>query len=354
MIDEFVPSKLVRPGQRLSFPWVRYRSVKRAKQHYHNAKTSARVSGLNADKYVAEDLKRGVDSAVLSAKAHYENKLTEQIKTEPKRFFNYTRHFTKSSSTIDVLEDNGSKVTEDSAKANLLNSFFISVNTDETPLDSSHKFTSTTTPEFILRDIVITPDDVRKKLSKLKPNKASGPDGISVNVLRNCLNFDVPLKILFDKSLKSGVVPQDWRDANVTPLFKKGARTKSSNYRPVSLTSQIVKLLERIVYDNILSTLTKNKCISCHQHGFQEKCSCVSQLLECLQDWTLNLDDSIQTDIIYLDFAKAFDTVPHERLPIKLKNSGIRGNALNWVRSFLGNRRQRVVIEKRCLFVAKC
>lgn len=126
--------------------------------------------------------------------------------------------------------------------------------------------------------------------------------------------------------------------------LKKGARTKSSNYRPVSLTSQIVKLLERIVYDNILSTLIKNKCISCHQHGFQEKCSCVSQLLECLQDWTLNLDDSIQTDIIYLDFAKAFDTVPHERLLIKLKNSGIRGNALNWIRSFLGNRRQRVVL----------
>ena len=65
-----------------------------------------------------------MDSAVLSAKGHYENKLTEQIKTEPKRFFNYTRHFTKSSSTIDVLEDNGSKITEDSAKANLLNSFF--------------------------------------------------------------------------------------------------------------------------------------------------------------------------------------------------------------------------------------
>ena len=124
--------------------------------------------------------------------------------------------------------------------------------------------------------------------------------------------------MLFDKSVLTGSVPQDWRDANVSPLFKKGARTNSTNYRPVSLTSQVVKLLERIVYDQILLTFIRNGTISCHQHGFQDRCSCVSQLLECLQDWTLNYDDAIQTDIIYLDFAKSFNTVPHERLLIKL------------------------------------
>ena len=236
------------------------------------------------------------------------------------------------------------KVTDDSAKAELLNSFFISVNCQEPPIDSSHTYTEANSNKFILRDIEITVDEVRKKLANLKANKASGPDGISVNVLRNCLNFDVPLKLLFENSLFTSNVPQDWRDANVSPLFKKGSRTKTTNYRPVSLTSQVVKLLERLVYDRILQTLLKNNTISCHQHGFQEKCSCVSQLLECLQDWTLNLDDAIQTDIVYLDFAKAFDTVPHERLLIKLKKCGIRGYALQWIRNFLINRRQRVVL----------
>ena len=108
-----------------------------------------------------------------------------------------------------------------------------------------------------------------------------------------------------------------------------------------AFTSITVSLM---VYDQVYSTLLKNKTISCHQHGFQDKCSCVTQLLECLQDWTINFDQNIQTDIVYLDFAKAFDTVPHQRLLIKLRNCGIRGRALDWIGAFLTGRRQRVVL----------
>ena len=220
----------------------------------------------------------------------------------------------------------------------------MSVTKEEPPTEAYHFENNSDPPKFILRDINFSASDVRKKLAKLKANKASGPDGISVNVLRNCLNFDYPLSVLFNMSLQSGIVPSDWRDANVTPLFKKGSRTSSNNYRPVSLTSQIVKLLERLVYDHVFQTLIANKTISCDQHGFQDRCSCITQLLECLNDWTLNFDEGVQTDIIYLDFSKAFDTVPHKRLLIKLKNCGIRGNVLNWIRSFLANRRQRVIL----------
>ena len=166
----------------------------------------------------------------------------------------------------------------------------------------------------ILTDIQISPNSVRKKLSLLKPNKASGPDTINVNVLRKCPNLDVPLSILFNKSLQTGYVPQDWKDANVTPLHKKGPKTHCKNYRPVSLTSQIAKLLERLVFDEISKTLSVNNFISCNQHGFQERCSCITQLLDSLHDWTLNYDSSKATDIIYLDFAKAFDKVSHRRL----------------------------------------
>ena len=129
------------------------------------------------------------------------------------------------------------------------------------------------------------------------------------------------------------------------PQFtKKGSRTKCGNYRPVSLTSQIVKLLERLFQDHLLKIISKNKTISCHQHGFQSRCSCISQLLECLNDWTDNYDNSIPTDVIYLDFAKAFDTVPHKRLIHKLRAYGIRGKVLLWIKGFLSNRRQKVVL----------
>ena len=117
-------------------------------------------------------------------------------------------------------------------------------------------------------------------------NKACGPDGCHVNVLKNVLDFDVPFSILFQHSLTSGQVPQDWKDANITPLFKKGSRLSPNNYRPVSLTSQVVKILERIIYDQLMDYIQDNKLISCHQHGFQKMCSCVTQLLECLFDWT--------------------------------------------------------------------
>lgn len=343
-IESYVPSKMVNPGQRLLFPWVKYKSVIKAKRKCRDTHIQAKISGLNADKYLAEDSKKVVDSAVLSAKAHYENKLTEQIKEDPKRFFNYTRHFTKSSSSVDVLECDGKKIIEDNAKADILNTFFVSVTKEEPPIEAYHFNSNSTNPPFILRDIDFSIQDVRVKLSKLKANKASGPDGVSVNVLRNCLNFDRPLHFLFTKSIQTSITPQDWRDANVTPLFKKGSRTKPTNYRPVSLTSQIVKILERLVYDKILETLLQNKTISCHQHGFQSSCSCVTQLLDCMHDWTINFDQGLQTDIIYLDFAKAFDTVPHQRLLIKLKNCGIRGKALNWIRTFLSERRQRVIL----------
>ena len=145
-------------------------------------------------------------------------------------------------------------------------------------------------------------------------------------------------------SLQTGQVPQDWRDANVTPLHKKGSRQIRSNYRPVSLTSQVVKVLERIVYDKMLETLMSNNTLHCDQHGFQDKCSCVTQLLECLYDWTENWENKYETDVIYLDFAKAFDTVPHLRLIHKLRQAGIRGRVLNWIENFLKDRRQRVVL----------
>ena len=185
---------------------------------------------------------------------------------------------------------------------------------------------------------------VREKLSKLHLNKACGPDAIHVNVLRNVPDFDVPLAMIFNQSLQSGHIPQDWKDANITPLFKKGSRVCSNNYRPVSLTSQVIKILERIIFDCLMEHALANNLISCHQHGFQKKCSCVTQLLECLVDWTKAYDESQGVDVIYLDFRKAFDTVPHRLLVHKLKQIGIQGSVLAWINAFLNGRRQRVIL----------
>ena len=123
-----------------------------------------------------------------------------------------------------------------------MNNFFISVLTQEQPLDHTPDL-SVVNFDSALCDLDITPDLVRKKLAKLTLFKSSGPDGIHVNVLRNCFDFDVPLSYIFNLSIRSSHVPQDWRDANVTPLFKKGSRSIATNYRPVSLTQSDCEII---------------------------------------------------------------------------------------------------------------
>ena len=112
----------------------------------------------------------------------------------------------------------------------------------------------------------------------------------------------------------SGKIPSDWRLANVTPVFKKGISSEVSNYRPISLTSSFSKTFERIVKQQILLYLLENHLISRQQFGFLSKCSTCTQLLDCVNDWTLSIRNRHSVDVIYFDFAKAFDSVSHPKL----------------------------------------
>ena len=301
----------------------------------------SQVSGrLTADRLLYKAEVDAHEQVIKQAKAHYEERLVDQIKDNPKVFWNYTRHFTCSSSTVETIISGNTRLTKGEDKAELLNEHFSSVTREEPPIDFA--LPEDPSLENILLDFDISPEQVRSKLLKLKANKGSGPDNININFLRQCPDLDFPLSSLFNKSLSTGRLPQDWRDANICPLFKKGSRTDVNNYRPVALTSQIVKLLERLFQDHILNLISLNKTLNCNQHGFQDKCSCVTQLLECMNDWTDNWDKALETDIIYLDFCKAFDSVPHNRLILKIKQLGIRRKVLYWIKNFLCNRRNKL------------
>ena len=145
-------------------------------------------------------------------------------------------------------------------------------------------------------------------------------------------------------SLQSGHLPNDWKQAHVTPVYKKGSRVLAANYRPISLTSPIVKLLESIIRDFIMDHMLSNHLFTEHQHGFISGRSCTTQLLTALDYWSESLDKGYSVDIIYLDFRKAFDVVPHTRLLTKLEAYGVCGNLLQWIRNFLVGRKQRVVL----------
>ena len=221
----------------------------------------------------------------------------------------------------------------DACNANLLNDFFASVQTDETPLMGEIPIKDPKVTEK-LRFTHFSEADVIKKINRLRFNKACGPNGIHVNVLKRVPAFAKPSTVIFNESVYIGVIPQDWRDGNVTPLHKSGSRKSCNNYRPVTLTSQIVKLLERLILDQLQDHLIRNNVISCKQHGFQSKCSCVTQLIESLNDWCNAFDDKIETDIIYVDFSKAFDTVAHQCLLYKLLHYGIDGHIKDQMTKF--------------------
>ena len=150
--------------------------------------------------------------------------------------------------------------------------------------------------------------------------------------------------MIFQESLKTGHVPSDWRRANITPIFKKGCRSDPLNYRPISLTSSVCKVMERIMRKHVIHHLEETGFLNKNQHGFRSGMSCLTQLLEYLYELENALDDGDSIDTVYLDCSKAFDTVPHHHLLAKLQAAGIDGKVANWIEVFLTDRKQRVCI----------
>ena len=196
-----------------------------------------------------------------------------------------------------------------------------------------------------LSSITVTEEILLKHLKALRIDKAAGPDDVHPFILKNLADTLVkPLTLLFNLSLTETNLPEIWKKGIITALFKKGAKNLASNYRPISLTSIICKLLERIIVDCIIKHLTDNNIYDKRQHGFTKKRSTVTNLLEALNVWSEALSHHLPVDVIYLDLEKAFDKVPHHRLTLQLKRYGIRGDLLSWIERFLSNRKQLVKV----------
>ena len=195
-------------------------------------------------------------------------------------------------------------------------------------------------------EIKVTVSGVEKLLKNLQPHKASGPDDVPARVLKECATSISPiLQKIYQKSLSTGNLPEDWLNANVTPIYKKGDRTKPSNYRPISLTCIACKQLEHILHSNIMNHLEKFSLLNNRQHGFRSGRSCETQLAGLVNDLAQILDSRSQIDLCIMDFSKAFDMVPHQRLLSKLDHLGIRGDIKKWIEGFLTKRHQKVIID---------
>ena len=265
-----------------------------------------------------------------------------------KSFYAYVRSKQNVQDKVGPLEDSaGNIISQGFLMAEGLNGYFSSVFTKEDisslPVADA-KFQGAKSD--YLGPLVVTPELVAKKIKAMKDNKSPGVDGIPPKLLMETVEqISIPLARVFNLSLKEGVVPFEWKEANIIPLFKKGSRNKSENYRPVSLTSVICKLLERLIKDHMVDFLVKHKLLNSSQHGFLKARSCLTNMLCFLEEITKWIDVGSPVDIIYLDFQKAFDKVPHQRLLLKLKAHGIGDSITEWIEQWLSDRRQRVVVD---------
>ncbi|KAJ8272753.1 hypothetical protein GJAV_G00093040 [Gymnothorax javanicus] len=194
-------------------------------------------------------------------------------------------------------------------------------------------------------EIEVRDNEVLDKLHKLKADKAAGPDGLYPRVLREVSEIIFkPLSAIIRRSSETGEIPNDWKQGNIIPIYKKGDRTEPGNYRPVSLTCIACKILESIIKDELELFLECNNILRDSQHGFRKGRSYLTNLLEFFEEATKTYDQSRAYDIIYLDFQKAFDKVPHKRLIFKMSSIGVTGGILEWILNWLQDRTQRVVV----------
>ena len=319
--------KVVRAYKNKYFAWKRYMESKNSFRWREYIKERNRTSRVERDE-----------------RRIYEKKLAKEVGINRRGFFKYVNSkLTVRPEISALIKANGDLVHDEKEMANISNRYFHE--SFNVPLDNEELPEMDNLCEENIANIEITQEMVKNKLENLNKFKSSGPDRIHPHVLKEtAASISLPLSMIFKESLRVGETPDDWRKANITPIFKKGSRNDPANYRPVSLTSQVCKVLESIVKEHMFEHLKAKNLLSEKQHGFREGRSCLSNLLTTLEEWTDILDDRACVDIAYLDFRKAFDLVSHKHLLLKLQKHGINGQLWNWIKSFLENRKQKVVI----------
>ena len=337
-----IPSRAIKSKRNV--PWI----TSEIRKLFHKRKRlwkKAKSTQLESDWNKYKVLRNKVKSELSKGYYRHVHLLVES--KNPKRFWSFIKSKTKNKSIPLTMKwnDRDIKASSGKEKAELCNNFFASIfsSTSDFSVDAQPLHLHT---DNVIADLVYSGANVEKLLLGLNTNKATGPDGVTARLLCEAApSISSSLSRLFNMSLKKGKLPCDRKCANVTPVYKKGEKELVTNYRAISLTSLVVKTMEKLVTNHILSYLEDHTLLSPHQYGFRAGLSCTSQLIHLFHTWASTLDKGKTSDVVFLDFEKAFDLVQHVHLYLKLQQYGIRGQILEWLSDFLLERYQRVVLE---------
>ena len=270
-----------------------------------------------------------------------EQRAISNITKNSKFFFKYAKKYSKVKSDIGPLTDEkGDYVSDPKSMADILSKQYASVFT------TTHNATPIQSPSLpCIAYLTMNEEDFVAAIDELKPNSAAGPDGFPALLLKVCkYALAKPLFMFWKKCYDEGTIPLSLKKSLITPIHKGGSKAVKSNYRPVALTSHIIKIFEKIVRKNIASFMDKNNKFNSNQHGFRAGRSCISQLLAHYDHVLSLMEEGKNVDVTYLDFSKAFDKVDFSIVLNKMKEIGIGGKIHSWIESFLTDREQIVVV----------
>ena len=350
IMSNFIPNDTKKIIPRDS-PWINKSLkslLKRKDKIYRNYK---KHGYKEEDKTRLDTIRTECNESIAAAKLAYLDNLGKDLHESKSTSKNYWkiihRVMNKSRAPkIPPILDKGSFILNCSDKAKLFNDFFANqcaLLLNDSILPDFHYIT-----EKRIDNVCITDDDILLLIRKLNPNKASGSDGISGQMLLICdVSVVIPLKIIFKNILDTSVYPDMWKVADVTPIFKKEDKQLVKNYRPISLLPICSKIFEKLIFNSLYSYLSSNNLITKNQSGFVPGDSCTNQLLFLVNEIHEAFENksSLEVRAVFLDISKAFDNkVWHNGLIFKLKRNGVSGKLLKFFESYLNNRKQRVVL----------
>lgn len=267
----------------------------------------------------------------------------EKIKSNPKFFWSFVKSINSNKGVPQTMFYKGASTSDGEQICDWFNEHFHSVFENHNVTSHQYNFSNSSNAVIDLSSIDLTETIIYKYLKSIDPNKGAGPDGVHPFFIKKCSSsLAVPITIIFNKSMKEGIVPDIWKQAFVTPIPKGAVSNDIEKYRPISKLSQFPKIFEKIVADQLTHAIRRHICIS--QHGFYKGRSVDTNLLTFTDEILKSMDEGYQVDAVYTDFAKAFDKICHNTLLDRLWALGIHGDLFRWIKSYVQNRSQAVVV----------